>query len=83
MSARRSPAVCRLGISELETRLGVCRRTLARWCGAGTFPQPHYVGQARKWLLADVEAWERTKVSHQAPARPGLSVAARPSPEAP
>jgi predicted DNA-binding transcriptional regulator AlpA len=48
----------RLGIAELAARLGVSGRTIGRWCVAGSFPRPSYIGLRRKWLLSDVETWE-------------------------
>lgn len=48
----------RLGISELERRLGFDRRTIRRWCDKGIFPRPHYIAGRRRWWVHDVEAWE-------------------------
>lgn len=31
--------------------------TLYRWCRAGRFPKPFYVGQRRMWRLAEIKAW--------------------------
>ncbi len=52
-----------LGISALEEKLDVGRVTIWRWCSAGTFPAPIYVGRDRKWRLADVEEWIATRSS--------------------
>jgi predicted DNA-binding transcriptional regulator AlpA len=48
----------RLGISELETRLGVTRRTIARWVAEGKLPRQHYVGSHRKWFETEIAAAE-------------------------
>lgn len=48
----------RLGIAELEVRLDVDRRTVARWVAAHRFPAPHHIGMARKWFESEVAAWE-------------------------
>jgi predicted DNA-binding transcriptional regulator AlpA len=47
-----------LGIGELTERLGKDSRTVGRWCRAGRFPAPVYVGTRRAWRLEAVEAWE-------------------------
>jgi predicted DNA-binding transcriptional regulator AlpA len=53
-----APAVVRIGIADLEARLGVDRSTVWRMCRAGAFPAPSYVGTRRVWEVAEVEAWE-------------------------
>lgn len=73
--------VVRLGVAELERRMGVTRTTLWRWVKAGRFPAPHFVGEHRRWFLGDVEAWEREQMARTADARHGaknLGEAARP-----
>jgi predicted DNA-binding transcriptional regulator AlpA len=52
----------RIGIAELETRLGVNRATVYRWYRAGSFPKPHFIGNRRAWWLHEVAAWEDSRV---------------------
>lgn len=59
----------RIGIRELETRLGVNRATVYRWYRAGVFPKPHYIGDRRVWWLHEVMAWEESRVARPAAAR--------------
>ena len=53
----------RLGIAELETRLGVHRATIGRWYRAGALPRPHFIGNRRAWWLHEVAAWEESRVA--------------------
>jgi predicted DNA-binding transcriptional regulator AlpA len=53
----------RVGIAELEQRLGVDRSTIWRWYRAGKFPAPHFLGERRAWFLAEVEAWELQRMA--------------------
>jgi predicted DNA-binding transcriptional regulator AlpA len=55
--------VRRIGIAELETRLGVERTTIWRWYRAGSFPPPHYLGTRRAWFVHEVEAWEQKRMA--------------------
>jgi len=57
--------VVRLGIRDLEARLGADRSTIWRWYRAGKFPEPHYIGDRRVWLLSDVEAWEAAQITRK------------------
>ncbi len=67
-----APTVRRVGIAALEARLGVERTTISRWCRAGTFPAPHYLGARRAWFIAEIEAWERERMARPPqPRRPG------------
>jgi predicted DNA-binding transcriptional regulator AlpA len=52
----------RLNIRMVEERLCCHRMTIYRWYTAGTFPKPHYLGQNRLWLEAQVEEWERKQL---------------------
>ncbi len=52
-----APDVRRIGIAELEQRLGRDRTTIARWIKTGAFPAPAWIGTRRCWILADVERW--------------------------
>lgn len=61
----------RLGIAEIEERLGKCRVTIWRWCRAGRFPLPHYIGERRCWWLHEIEAWEREEMARPTNARRG------------
>jgi predicted DNA-binding transcriptional regulator AlpA len=58
----------RLRIAELEARLAISRRTIERWCAAGTFPRPHYLRplKVRFWWTADVDAWEAAHLEEAA-----------------
>jgi predicted DNA-binding transcriptional regulator AlpA len=66
----RSTGPRRLGIAELEARLGVNRATVYRWYRAGTFPKPHYIGSRRAWWLHEVSAWEVDQVARPIAERP-------------
>jgi predicted DNA-binding transcriptional regulator AlpA len=57
------PGPKRIGIAEVQRRLGVHRVTIYRWCRAGTFPAPHYLGERRAWFLSDIEAWEAQRMA--------------------
>jgi predicted DNA-binding transcriptional regulator AlpA len=65
--AREDGRPVRLGISELEARLGVNRKTIASWYKAVLFPVPHYLGEMRRWWVHEIEAWEAVQT---APGRP-------------
>ena len=58
----------RLRIAELEARLAISRRTIERWCAAGTFPRPHYLRplKVRFWWAADVDVWEAAHLEEAA-----------------
>lgn len=60
--------VVRLGIAELERRLGVERSTIYRWYRAGKFPEPHFLMERRVWFLGEIEAWERQQMARPAKA---------------
>lgn len=57
-----------VGVAELEERLNVDRRSVARWCRAGTFPAPLYLAGRKVWHLQVVEAWEAANVQREPPA---------------
>lgn len=63
--------VVRIGVRELEARLGVDRSTIWRWYRASKFPAPHYLADRRVWLLSDVEAWEGQQMARAPEARRG------------
>jgi predicted DNA-binding transcriptional regulator AlpA len=70
------PSVRRLGVAELETRIGLDRSTIYRKYEAGGFPRPSYYGTRRTWDLAEVEAWEAEQ--RAAPHKPQVrGIAAR------
>jgi predicted DNA-binding transcriptional regulator AlpA len=49
-------------------RLGISTTTLWRWQKAGTFLAPRYTpGGQRRWLAADLEAWEGEHLRAQEP----------------
>lgn len=61
-----TPGPRRIGIAELEQRLGVHRATIRRWHRAGGLPAPHYVGEHRAWFVGEIEAWEARRMADQA-----------------
>lgn len=63
--ARSRGAVRRLGIAEVERRVGLERSTISRHCRAGTFPRPVYLGTRRFWTEAQIEAWEEEQLARQ------------------
>ena len=73
MDAARTAGPRRIGISELEERLGVERTTLYRWYSAvpPRFPAPHYIGERRAWFVGEIEAWEAHRMADQATGRRG------------
>ncbi len=71
----------RIGIAQLELRLGCERTTIWRRCKAG-FPAPHYLGSRRYWFLSEIESWEAAEMARAAGARPcNLGAHARPGPK--
>ncbi len=71
MSSSNVPAVVRLGVADLEARLGVDRSTVWRWYRAGKFPEPEYVSDRRTWRLDVVERWEAAQLARPPEARRG------------
>lgn len=59
------PNATRLGIAQLQARLGVNRKTVGNWVRAGRLPRPHYVAGLRRWWLHEIEAWEAQNVTAQ------------------
>ncbi len=70
MASNIAPVV-RLGIAEVEARLGVDRSTIWRWYRAGKFPEPEYVSDRRTWRLDVIEGWEQAQLARPASARRG------------
>jgi predicted DNA-binding transcriptional regulator AlpA len=70
--------LARLGIADLETRLGVDRSTVARWIRSGEFPAPHYVGSKRAWFESEVLAWELRRMARASVERRVAKVAPGP-----
>jgi predicted DNA-binding transcriptional regulator AlpA len=62
-STSTTPTPRRIGIAEVERRLGVERTTIWRWYRAGKFPAPHYLGERRAWFLGEIEAWEAHRMA--------------------
>ncbi|WP_242352404.1 AlpA family transcriptional regulator [Anaeromyxobacter sp. SG64] len=62
-TSSNTPGPRRLGIAEVEARLGVDRTTIWRWYRAGKFPAPHYLGERRSWFLGEIEAWEARRMA--------------------
>lgn len=67
------PDARRVGIAELERRLGLSRTTIARKRKVGLFPEGHFVGERRKWWLHEIERWEAAQASRPAEARRGAA----------
>lgn len=64
----------RLTIQQLELRLGIHRRTFAKWYRKGTFPRPHYIRGLRRWWLDEIQAWEvEEEAAPKARRRPAAS----------
>lgn len=64
------PPVRRLGIADVERRVGMERSTIWREYNAGRFPAPEYLGERRVWRLDVLEAWERKQLAR--PRKPRL-----------
>jgi predicted DNA-binding transcriptional regulator AlpA len=74
MTGTPTPAAPRrIGIAELERRLGRDKTTIWRWYMASPprFPAPHFIGERRAWWLHEVEAWEREQMARPPEARRG------------
>ncbi len=71
MSAPSENGPRRIGIAELEQRLGIDRSTIWRWYRAGKFPEPEYLTDRRTWRLEVVEAWEQERLARPASDRRG------------
>jgi predicted DNA-binding transcriptional regulator AlpA len=65
--------VVRLGVAELEARLGVDRSTIFRWYKGGKFPAPEYINDRRTWRLDVVEAFEQAQLARPPEARRGAA----------
>ena len=61
----------RLGIAEVERRLGVDRTTVWRWCKAGMLPKPHYLGTRRAWFEEDIVRFEAGQMARSSKVRHG------------
>lgn len=70
---RRYRPVTRLGIAEVERRVGWERSTIYRHCMAGTFPQPEYLGTLRTWRVEVIEQWEREQAGRPRRAARGIA----------
>lgn len=64
-------SVVRVGVRDLESRLGLDRATIWRWYRAGKFPAPHYLADKRVWFLSEIEAWEAAQMARPASDRRG------------
>lgn len=65
MSASRTA----IGIAEVERIVNRKRLTIWRWCRAGRFPQPFYIGDRRAWWADEVEAWRAKEIAKPAQVR--------------
>lgn len=71
MSREQETPPSRIGIAELEHRLGRDRATIWRWYRTGRFPPPHYIGERRCWFEADIARWEAVEMARPADQRRG------------
>lgn len=54
--------------TEVAVRYSISRSTVWRWLKEGKFPKPVKLGSASaRWRLVDLEAWEQTRKSEEAP----------------
>jgi predicted DNA-binding transcriptional regulator AlpA len=67
MAARE--VVERVGIAEIEKRLGRDRTTINRRIKNGTFPAGHFIGTRRAWFIAEIIAWEQAEMARPASSR--------------
>jgi predicted DNA-binding transcriptional regulator AlpA len=58
-----------LTASQVRARYNVSDMALWRWSHrAGmNFPRPYYFARYRRWKLAELEAWEATRISETSP----------------
>jgi predicted DNA-binding transcriptional regulator AlpA len=61
----RSTTIVRLGIAEVERRIGLERSTISRYCRAGKFPRPTYFGARRFWTESQIAEWEWQQLARQ------------------
>ena len=75
--------VVRLGIREVEARLGVHRATIWRMCRDGRLPNPEYLSDRRTWRVDVLEAFEKQQLARPPEARRpcNLGAAAKPKGE--
>jgi predicted DNA-binding transcriptional regulator AlpA len=64
-SATVSGPVVRLGIAQVERRVGLERSTISRRCRAGAFPRPLYLGTRRFWTEQQIAGWEAEQLARQ------------------
>jgi len=65
-----------VGITQVASRVGVSKDTVARWTLAGThgFPPPTcLIGRHRRWDLAVIEQWMKDRENPPTPAPPAGS----------
>jgi predicted DNA-binding transcriptional regulator AlpA len=62
-----------IGISDVERLIGRERSTIWRWCRAGTFPMPRYIGNRRTWKYDEVKNWMTLEQAKPTEARAGAS----------
>ncbi len=74
LAVQSPPVVRRLGIAEVEARVGVDRSTLYRWYQSSRFPRPFYSGSLRTWSESDIFTWEQKQ--QQVPRRGARGIAA-------
>lgn len=43
--------------SQIAGKCGVSKQTWCKWVKSGLAPAPVMVGNVRKWLASDIEAW--------------------------
>lgn len=52
-----------LTVGEMATRYRVRPWTIRSWMATGQIPQPLRIGHGLRWLLSDIEEFERQKVA--------------------
>jgi prophage regulatory protein len=56
------PPVLYLSDKALSQRYSIARSSVWRWAHEGKLPQPKKLNGSTRWLLSDIEAWERKEV---------------------
>jgi predicted DNA-binding transcriptional regulator AlpA len=59
----QSPNRIRVDIAFAEKWTGYERSTISRWIRTGRFPQPHFLGERRRWFLDELEAWAAERMA--------------------
>lgn len=57
----------RLTIKAVEKATGRNRMTIWRWCRAGKFPKPMFIGHRRVWRAEEVAQWLQEQIKTEPP----------------